>query len=342
LWQGNNLLAELNGSANGNIAEYSYRPGLDNHHAVIVAGTPYFVHRDAIGNVIALTDSSENVKRIYAWGVWGELTGGTDYRPFNNSDRSRFKGALWLGPQIDLYYMRARWYEARSGRFLSEDPLGIAGGLNPYTYAANDPINGRDPTGLLSCKNVIIIIDDVPVACTDELLSIVDSWLMENHGLSLDDAWAVGGYTAYFRNGTTQKYCPRGFSPEECVLIAGGLATLLASKDAQCRSLGSGAADRFRRSPLPIIGTGSFTRWEGLFRGSFIAYAQNSDFYLNSVFGKMIITSVALAEWNMANVIAHEQYHFVRHSAVMSSSHATAQNDEFWAMGDHCGGPRRR
>ncbi|MGH7931081.1 MAG: RHS repeat-associated core domain-containing protein, partial [Candidatus Binatia bacterium] len=34
------------------------------------------------------------------------------------------------------------------GRFLSEDPIGIAGGLNLYAYSGNDPVNNRDPFGL--------------------------------------------------------------------------------------------------------------------------------------------------------------------------------------------------
>ena len=52
----------------------------------------------------------------------------------------------------ELYYMRNRWYEPRTGRFLCEDPIGIAGGLNLYAYADNNPIGGRDPSGLSSCR----------------------------------------------------------------------------------------------------------------------------------------------------------------------------------------------
>jgi hypothetical protein len=49
LWQGDNLLAELNGTATGKVAEYSYYPGLDNPHAVITGTTPYFAHVDGMG-----------------------------------------------------------------------------------------------------------------------------------------------------------------------------------------------------------------------------------------------------------------------------------------------------
>ena len=149
LWQGDNLLAELTGAATGKVAEYSYYPGLDNPHAAITGTTPYFAHVDGIGNVIALTDSAtKTVQREYVYDAWGGLTGGSDVKPFTNADRMRFKGALWLGPQVDVYYMRARWYEPKSGRFLSEDPIGLAGGLNSYVFAGADPVNGRDPTGL--------------------------------------------------------------------------------------------------------------------------------------------------------------------------------------------------
>ena len=54
-----------------------------------------------------------------------------------------------------LYYMRARYYDPALGRWISEDPIGIAGGLNGYAYAGNDPVNGRDPSGLkLVCTTV--------------------------------------------------------------------------------------------------------------------------------------------------------------------------------------------
>jgi hypothetical protein len=53
-----------------------------------------------------------------------------------------------LGPEVEVYYMRSRWYGPKVGRFWSEDPLGLAAGLNLYAYAGNDPVNGSDPLGL--------------------------------------------------------------------------------------------------------------------------------------------------------------------------------------------------
>ncbi len=149
LWDGGNLLAELNGAANGKLAEYSYYPGLDNLHALIQGAALYMAHADGMGSVIALTDSTKALQRTYAYDDWGVLISGTDTHNFGGVDRARWKGAIVTSiAGGDLYYMRNRWYEPQTGRFLSEDPLGYGGGLNFYAYATNDPVGGTDPTGL--------------------------------------------------------------------------------------------------------------------------------------------------------------------------------------------------
>ncbi|NOT61949.1 MAG: RHS repeat-associated core domain-containing protein, partial [Acidobacteria bacterium] len=51
-------------------------------------------------------------------------------------------------PDTGLMYYRARWYSPETGRFVSEDPIGLAGGINLYAYVENDPFNSIDPSGL--------------------------------------------------------------------------------------------------------------------------------------------------------------------------------------------------
>ena len=46
-----------------------------------------------------------------------------------------------------LLYRRNRYYDPMSGRFTQEDPIGLAGGLNTYGFAAGDPVNYSDPFG---------------------------------------------------------------------------------------------------------------------------------------------------------------------------------------------------
>jgi RHS repeat-associated protein len=58
-----------------------------------------------------------------------------------------YTGREW-DPEIGLYFYRARFYDPKIGRFISEDPIGIEGGVNPFAYVENDPANASDPEGL--------------------------------------------------------------------------------------------------------------------------------------------------------------------------------------------------
>jgi RHS repeat-associated protein len=55
-------------------------------------------------------------------------------------------------PEINLYYYRARYYDPKIGRFISEDPLGFKGGVNRYGYVGGGPMTGKDPFGLVATK----------------------------------------------------------------------------------------------------------------------------------------------------------------------------------------------
>jgi hypothetical protein len=47
-----------------------------------------------------------------------------------------------------VYYYRARWYDPQARRFISEDPIGLNGGINLYAYVENSPVSYIDPMGL--------------------------------------------------------------------------------------------------------------------------------------------------------------------------------------------------
>ncbi len=50
--------------------------------------------------------------------------------------------------ETGLHYNYHRYYDPATGRYLTPDPIGLAGGINLYAYVENDPVNWVDPYGL--------------------------------------------------------------------------------------------------------------------------------------------------------------------------------------------------
>jgi RHS repeat-associated protein len=97
---------------------------------------------DGMRSKIGLLDHAGTLAQTFAYEPFGraESSGTTDHVRYQFTGRER--DADWL------YYYRARYYNPRLGRFLQPDPLGRAGGVNPYAYAANNPLSFIDPSGL--------------------------------------------------------------------------------------------------------------------------------------------------------------------------------------------------
>jgi len=111
--------------------------------------TRHFYHFDEMGSTLFLTDSAGNITDSYGLTPYGKLTAqGSTTNPFT------FVGAYGVMQVGDtgLYYMRARFYDAQTARFISRDPVQSIGPrqLNPYQYALNNPLRVRDVTGLQS------------------------------------------------------------------------------------------------------------------------------------------------------------------------------------------------
>lgn len=107
---------------------------------------------DEIGRVIGgITTSGGTTAAvpIINYDDWGKWTS-TANNP--STLRFGFKGMLY-DEDVDLYYARNRWYDPNAGRFTQEDPIGLVGGINPYLFTGDDPINGTDPSGLASAAD---------------------------------------------------------------------------------------------------------------------------------------------------------------------------------------------
>ncbi len=101
--------------------------------------------KDARGSVVGLTNPTKRLTDTYSYEPYGAPT----HTYGSTLDPGQF-GGIPYDVNSDMYYMRHRWYLPAIGRFISRDPIGIAGGINVYAYANDDPVDLSDPTGLCS------------------------------------------------------------------------------------------------------------------------------------------------------------------------------------------------
>jgi RHS repeat-associated protein len=112
--------------------------------SLTVGGTVYWMATDNEGSVRDVIDSSGNPVDHIVYTTFGQ----TAYE--SNSAIAHWAGyaGQHLSAGSSLILSGARWYDASTGRWMSNDPSGFAGhDSNLSRYVGNNPTNGIDPTG---------------------------------------------------------------------------------------------------------------------------------------------------------------------------------------------------
>ncbi|MET9545879.1 RHS repeat-associated core domain-containing protein [Streptomyces sp. NPDC006627] len=102
---------------------------------------------DLVGTPTELIDEAGGVAwraRSTLWGTTAWNSSSTAYTPL------RFPGQ-YFDPESGLHYNHHRYYDPQISRYLTQDPLGIAPGPNPFSYVRN-PFTWIDPLGLTPCE----------------------------------------------------------------------------------------------------------------------------------------------------------------------------------------------
>ena len=145
-----NFVQELTGST---VKANLITGGIDEVFQRKEASATRYPITDALGSVVALSDGSGVLQTEYSFEPYGKATatGSTD----NNAQ-------TFTGREDDgtgLFYYRARYYMPGCGRFISEDPIGIASGqANWYEYVGGNPVSFLDPYGLKSCSGTARVL----------------------------------------------------------------------------------------------------------------------------------------------------------------------------------------
>jgi RHS repeat-associated protein len=141
LYDGNNLIETVN-SAGGLVARYAQGQNIDEPLAESRSGTVSYYEQDNVGSVTSLTTANGAIAQTYTYDSFGNVT--TSSGSLTNF--FRYTGRE-LDTETNLYYYRARYYDATIGQFSSEDPIRQLGGKSHYDYVWNDSTSLNDPTG---------------------------------------------------------------------------------------------------------------------------------------------------------------------------------------------------
>jgi RHS repeat-associated protein len=210
VWQGLRMVQEVR---DGSVSSYVYDP--DSHytplarldavigHVLAQVGIEqaretariFHFHTDPVGTPLELTDEAGELAWAGKYTAWGKVERGEDAALLERTEQPLRYPGQYADGGTGLHYNTFRYYDPDVGRYVSQDPIGLLGGENVYSYADN-PTGGADPLGWCSTtlgKNMGAKTGDG----------------MANHHLIPEELMKDGRFAAMF-----QRLKSMGFNPD--------------------------------------------------------------------------------------------------------------------------------
>jgi len=150
-WNWQIIAEDIDGPEPSHI-DYLFLPGTHRLLAMRVDGQTYYAQTDHLDSPIRLFDSSGHV-------VWAAEPHGFEFIQTITQVRQPFRFAgQYFDEETGLYYNWNRYYDPKTGRYISPDPLFFEERTNLYLYAANNPVRFVDPSGLLIFTLAAIVV----------------------------------------------------------------------------------------------------------------------------------------------------------------------------------------
>jgi RHS repeat-associated protein len=143
IWSGDSVVQEI--PDKGPVASWIMKPGSFVPLAKVLESSIFPIITDHLGTPREMLNSTGKLVWRASHTAWGQMEPTHQVEPEYDCP-IRFLGQ-WFDEESGLHYNRFRFYDPAFGRFVSPDPIGVAGGENLYQYVTN-PIGLIDPLGL--------------------------------------------------------------------------------------------------------------------------------------------------------------------------------------------------
>ena len=160
------LVAEYDENGNG-LRSYGYTPDSSwttDPLWLKQGGDYYWYQNDHLGTSQKLIDITGTV----VWAAQYTAFGEAQIQVETVTNNLRFPGQ-YFDDETGLHYNWFRYYDPEIGRYIRIDPIGMAGGINVFTYASNTPMNASDPFGLVGIGAAIATCLATP-GCREALI----------------------------------------------------------------------------------------------------------------------------------------------------------------------------